>query len=113
MTSRERKLIESGYEFHGAYSWSKTEIMTRAQELRKQGHKATIVWTPGSKLSRSGSGGGWSIFWIECEASKKERARKSIERKMRELKDEENRIELRKTEIQNQLLALQNEFNAI
>lgn len=62
-----------GYEFHGAYSWNHDEIKKRAVEIRKQGNKAMIVYSPGSKYSRGG-GGGYSVYWIESEANKAARA---------------------------------------
>lgn len=105
-TAEARQLEEQGYTFHGAYSWNKDEIKARAAKLREEGHKARMVWTPGSKYSRSGSGGGWSVYWIESEESKLARKERqlqgaifSIERELAEMETKKAELEARLAEL--------------
>lgn len=99
-TAEARKLEEKGYRFSGHYSWGKEEAQKRAEELRKEGNKARVVWTPtrvvwtpSSKYSRSSSGGGWSVYWIESEFNKKVRERRSQEARLYDLKKEREELQ--------------------
>lgn len=106
MTAYQRQLEEKGYEFHGAYSWNKEEMKKRAAELRKAGHKAVVAYEPGSKLSRSGSGGGWSVYWIESEASIKAREAQHVKNQIDRLFKERLACEARIAEIDKELKKL-------
>lgn len=66
--------MDKGYQFTGIYEWNHELVKKRAAQLRKEGHKAVTIYSPGSKYSRSGRGGGWSVYWIESEASKELKA---------------------------------------
>jgi hypothetical protein len=69
----EKYAEERGYTYHGAYSWNQEEMKKRAAELRKEGNKAMVVYSPASPLSRSSSGGGYSVYWIESEENRRAR----------------------------------------
>ncbi len=82
MATTERQAEDKGYQFHGAYDFNKEVIVERAKELRAEGHKAMIVWSPASRYSRSYHSGGWSIYWKESPIVK---ARKETERKQNQI----------------------------
>ena len=105
-TAEIRQLQEEGYTFHGAYSWNKEEIKKRAAEVRKEGNKARVVYVPGSKYSRSGSGGGWSVYWIESEANVAAKLERSRVNRIFSLEREANDLRMKLAKIEEQLAEL-------
>jgi hypothetical protein len=105
-TAEIRQLRAEGFTFHGSYSFRKEEIKQRAAELRKQGHKARMVYIPSDKLSRGHSGGGYSIYWIESEASKIARAEEARLSAIRNIERELATLEERKQKLEAQLAGL-------
>ena len=106
-TAEIRQLESEGYQFHGAYSSTDKEgIKRRAAELRKEGHKARVVYEPGSKYARGYSGGGWSIYWIESEASIAARKEKDKRNTTLTLENEKTKLLTRIEEIETQLVEL-------
>jgi len=98
-----RKLEEKGYTFTGVYNFDKRETVRRAAEIKAAGNKVRVVYSPGSKYSRSGRGGGWSAYWIESEANKAIRLEKARESRLwllrRNLEEAETKVAEIKAEI--------------
>ena len=67
MQYSESSARQAGMDFTGIYSWSIEEVKAAVAKMRKAMPlaKIVIVRTPASKLSRSGSGGGWSAYGDE------------------------------------------------
>jgi len=102
-----RQAQDAGYVFTGIYSWDHKEVKARAAELRKQGNKALTIYEPASKYSRSSSGGGYSVYWIESEKNKairldasRKRQIENLKRQAQELRNQLAEVELHISELE-------------
>ena len=94
----DRQAVAKGYSFTGSYSHDRDGIVARKEEIIKAGHKAVLVYEPSSPLSRSNSGGGYSIYAAPSyfDAQKIESLTASIQRISREELLLKQAVELRR-----------------